>query len=151
MKFRCEFKVETFAYCHLDGTLLSYFSASLCIKSIKHHAPSDPLARTLSISKRNLISLGEHFFSSVAPSVWISLSASLRNLTTLSEFKTQLKTFLYRQAFQQIRVDWGFFLLVFFFFSFVFVCLYIYIHTYTYIYICVCVCVCVLVSVNGEC
>ena len=33
--------------------------------------------------------------------VWNLLPAILRNLPTLSEFKTQLKTFLFRQAFSQ--------------------------------------------------
>ena len=34
----------------------------------------------------------------VAPSVWNSLYASLQKLPTLSEFKTPLKTFFFRQA-----------------------------------------------------
>ena len=44
-------------------------------------------------------------FSLKALSVWNSLLASLRNLPTLSEFKTQLTTFLFRQAFSQNWID----------------------------------------------
>ena len=38
-------------------------------------------------------------FSFMAPSLWDSLPATLRNVPTLSHFKLQLKTFLFAQAF----------------------------------------------------
>ena len=36
----------------------------------------------------------------MAPSVWNSLLATLRNVPTLSQFKSHLKTYLFAQAFQ---------------------------------------------------
>ena len=57
------------------------------------------------IPKCNSKSFGEHRFSPIATSVWNSLPASVRNLPILSEFKTQLKTFLFPQAFSQTWVD----------------------------------------------
>ena len=36
--------------------------------------------------------------SFIAPAVWNSLLATLRNLPNLPEFKTQLKTFLFKQT-----------------------------------------------------
>ena len=52
--------------------------------------------------ERNLKSVGEGRLNFIAPSVWNSLPASLRNRPTLSGFKVQLQTFLFRQAFSQI-------------------------------------------------
>ena len=40
----------------------------------------------------------------MAPSFWNSLQADLRNLSTLSQFKSNLKTFLFAQAFLQFIV-----------------------------------------------
>ena len=42
---------------------------------------------------------GQRSFNFIAPTVCNSLPASLENLPTLSEFKTQLKSFRFSQAF----------------------------------------------------
>lgn len=63
---------------------------------IKHHSSSEKL---LNIPKHKFKCSGQRSFSFIAPSVWNSLSDRLRNLRTLSEFKTQLNTFLFRQVF----------------------------------------------------
>ena len=107
VKFRCQYKIATFAYHHFDGTLPSDLSASLHSAQniyIKHHKPSNPQVRSFWKSQSaiwNLL-LHEHSFSFIAPSVWNLLPASLRNLPTLSDFKAELKTYLYGQAFTQI-------------------------------------------------
>ena len=67
-----------------------------------NHLDVSELQKLLKIPKRNLKSFGEHSFSFMAPSVWNSLPADLRNLLTLSQFKSNLKTFLFTQAFPQI-------------------------------------------------
>ena len=54
--------------------------------------------KLLKIPNHNLKSFGESFCSISAPSVWNLLPAGLQNLPTMSEFETQLKTFLFRQA-----------------------------------------------------
>ena len=54
--------------------------------------------KLLKIPKRNLKSFGQRSFSFIAPSLWNSLPAILRNVPTLSQFKSQLKTFLFAQA-----------------------------------------------------
>ena len=64
------------------------------------HQPSNE--RLLKIPKRNVKSAGDRSSSFIAPTVWNSLPASLRSLPTLSDFKTQLRTFLFQQAFPQI-------------------------------------------------
>ena len=75
----------------------------------KNHAPSYLLGpsswETLIRVIWNL-SVNSHIALSVAVAVWNVLPASLPNLPTLSEFKAQLKkAFLFRQAFQQTKVN----------------------------------------------
>ena len=97
VKFRCQYKIATLAYRHFEGSLPPYLSSSLCT-----YEPSRSLRsskeKLLKIPKRNLKSFGERSFSFMAPSVWNSLPADLRNLPTLSQFKSNLKTFLFAQA-----------------------------------------------------
>ena len=98
VKFRCQYKIATLAYRHFDGSLPPYLSSSLCT-----YEPSRTLRssneKLLKIPKRNLKSFGQRSFSFMAPSLWNSLPATLRNVPTLSQFKSQLKTFLFAQAF----------------------------------------------------
>ena len=100
VKFRCQYKIGTLAYRHFEGSLPPYLSSSLCT-----YEPSRSLRsskeKLLKIHKRNLKSFGERSFSFMAPSVWNSLPADLRNLPTLSHFKSDLKP-LFAQAFPQI-------------------------------------------------
>ena len=101
VKFRCQYKIATLAYRHFKGSLPPYLSSPLFI-----YEPSRSLRyskqKLLKIPKRNLKSIGESSFSFVAPSVWNPLPADLRNMPTLSQFKSNLKTFLFTQAFPQI-------------------------------------------------
>jgi hypothetical protein len=101
VKFRCQYKMATLAYRHFDGSLPAYLSASLCT-----YQPSRSLRssneKLLKVPKRNLKTVGERSFSFIAPLVWNSLPASLRNLPTLSQFKAQLKTHFFRLAFPQL-------------------------------------------------
>ena len=98
VKFRCQYKIATLAYRHFEGSLPPYLSSSLCT-----YEPSRSLRssneKLLKIPKRNLKSFGQRSFSFMAPSLWNSLPATLRNIPTLSQFKSQLKTFLFAQAF----------------------------------------------------
>ena len=86
---------------HFDGTLPSYLSASFCTyqTSCTLWSLNEQL---LKIPKCSLKSVGDRCFSFIAPTVWNLLPASLRNLPTLSDFKAQLKIFLFQQAFTQI-------------------------------------------------
>ena len=68
---------------------------------IRPHSSSDSRAKNFWKSL-DVISVGDRSFSLTATTVWNSLPASLRNLPTLCDFKAQLKTFLFQQAFPQI-------------------------------------------------
>ena len=99
VKFRCHYKIATLAYRHFEGTLPPYLSSSLCA-----YGPSRSLrssnAMLLKIPKRKLNSFVQRSFSFMAPSLWNSLPATLRNIQTFSQFKSHLKTFLFAQALQ---------------------------------------------------
>ena len=98
VKFRYQYKIASLAYHHFEGSLPPYLSSSLCT-----YEPSRCLRssneKLLKIPKRNLKSFGQSSFSFMALSLWNSLPATLRNVPILSQFKLQLKTFLFAQAF----------------------------------------------------
>ena len=98
VKFRCQYKIATLAYRHFDGSLPPYLSSSLCTYEPSRFLRSSN-EKLLKIPKRNLKSFGQRSFSFMAPSLWNSLPATLRNVPTLSQFKLQLKTFSFAQAF----------------------------------------------------
>ena len=100
LKFRCQYKIATLAYRHFEGSLPSYLSSSLCTYEPSHFLRSSN-EKLLKIPKQNLKSFEQRSFSFMAPSLWNSLPATLRNVPTLSQFKSQLKTFLFAQAFLQ--------------------------------------------------
>ena len=103
-KIRCQYKIATLAYNHFEGFLSPYLSSSLCT-----YEPSLSLSLYLSALMNRLAlsdllmkscSLGQRCFSFMAPSLWNSLPATLRNVPTLPQIKSQLKTFLFAQVFQ---------------------------------------------------
>ena len=98
IKFRIQFKIAVLAFRHFEGTLPSYLSAVLYTyqPSRSLRSSSDKL---LKIPRVNLKSAGERSFHFTAPAVWNSLPNSLRNISKLPQFKGQLKTYLFRQAF----------------------------------------------------
>ena len=83
VKFRCQYKIAALAYRYFDGSLPPYLSASLCTYELSRSLPSSK-EKLLKISKRHLKAFGERSFSFMAPSVWNSPLADLRNLPTLS-------------------------------------------------------------------
>ena len=100
VKFRCQYKIATLACRRSEGSLPPYLSSSLCT-----YEPSRSLRssneKLLKIPKRKLKSFGQRSFSFMALSLWNSLPATLRNVPTLSHFRSHLKAFLFAQAFQQ--------------------------------------------------
>ena len=96
--FRIQFKLATLAFRHFDRLLPQYLSDSL-----QTYQPSRSLRssneKLLRIPRRRLKTIGERSFSYQAPLVWNALPTSLRDLTSLQQFKRELKTFLFLKAF----------------------------------------------------
>ena len=58
--------------------------------------------KTLSCPKWKLTGFGHRSFSVQAPLVWNSLPPNIRHSSSLSQFKTSLKTFLFTSAFSEL-------------------------------------------------
>ena len=89
VKFRCQYKIATLAYRHFEGSLPHYLSSSLCTYELSRSLRSSK--EKAKNSKAKIKSFGQGSFSFMAPSLWNSLPATLRNVPTLSQFKVQLK------------------------------------------------------------
>lgn len=98
VEFRCQFKICTLAYRYFEGTLPPYLSDTLS-EYVPPRALRSTREKLLRIPKCNLKTAGERSFCYLAPRLWNSLPVSLREKGTLSSFKADLKTHLFRQAF----------------------------------------------------
>ncbi|KAK7107751.1 hypothetical protein V1264_015614 [Littorina saxatilis] len=98
MKYRIEYKLALLGYRCFEKSLPPYLSHSLSI-----YEPSRSLRssseKLLRIPKTRTKTFGERTFRYQIPTVWNSLPSSIRDSSSLSSFKTQLKTYLFRKAF----------------------------------------------------
>ena len=95
---RVKFKLLLLTYKALNGLapvyisdLLSYYQPSRALRSADLSLLDVPTTR--------LITCGDRAFSVAAPKVWNGLPHYLRKSTSLTSFKSQLKTFLFKDAF----------------------------------------------------
>ena len=98
IKFRVNFKIALLVFKCLNGLAPPY----LC-DLIEQYQPSRTLRSTsqllLKIPKTKFKTLGDKSFSHSAPSVWNELPFEIRQIKSISIFKTNLKTFYFRVAF----------------------------------------------------
>ena len=83
VKFHCQYKIATLAYCHFEGSLPPYLSSSLCTYEPSHSLWSSN-EKLLKIPKRNLKSFGQRSFSFMAPSLEFSAGHSWKCTNTVS-------------------------------------------------------------------
>jgi len=98
VRYRVEYKLLIFVYKSMNSLAPPYLSALLT-----EHLPSRSLRssnqRLLSIPKSKLKSRGDRAFSVVGPRLWNDLPTSIRMASSLSVFKSKLKTLLLDKAF----------------------------------------------------
>ena len=98
VQYRTFFKIACLAFKHFDCSLPPYLSVLLTT-----YQPSRSLRsaseKLLVPPTFNLKTAGDRSFQFLAPSVWNSLPSEIRDLSSLSVFKTHLKTYLFRKAF----------------------------------------------------
>ena len=96
VKARCEYKIATLAYQHFDNSLASSLSSTL-----KTYVPTRNLRssseKLLHRPRFNLNSAGGRSFAVAAPTIWNALPCKLRDSKSLSSFKSNLKTHLFRK------------------------------------------------------
>ena len=95
---RIDYKLATLAFRHFDGSLPQYLSSRLDI-----YQPSRSLRssndRLLRVPGWKLKSFGYRSFSYQGPVVWNSLPTDLKLLSSLSSFKSRLKTLLFKKSY----------------------------------------------------
>ena len=98
IEYRIKFKLCIFAYRHFEGTLPSYLSSVLITynPSRSLRSSSEKLLRTPRV---DLKTAGERSFRYAVPVAWNSLPNTLRNMSSLAQFKSNLKTHLFQLAF----------------------------------------------------
>ena len=99
IKTRVDFKTAVLCYKYFHGIAPPYFS-----KMLDCYVPSRNLRSRsrmhLSIKKPKYVRVGGRAFSFYAPTLWNSLpSFELKSLSTITSFKAQLKTYLFKKAY----------------------------------------------------
>ena len=98
LNYRIHFKTLLLVYKCLNGFAPTYLSELL------HYHNSSRLLRSssqnlLAVPKSRLKTYGDRAFSVVAARLWNQLPLELRSVTSVDQFKTQLKTCLFKLAY----------------------------------------------------
>ena len=96
---RIVFKLATLSFRYFDGTLPPYLSCCLSPSSSSRSLRSSS-QKLLTVPRVNLKSAGARSFQYQVPLVWNSLPLKIRFCSSLSSFKSKLKTYLFPIAFQ---------------------------------------------------
>ena len=97
VKKRIDFKICTLIYKCLNGSAPTYLSNSITMSRQTRHLRSSSDTTKLAEPIMKLKSFGERAFSAYGPKTWNTLPRYIRTQTTLKSFKTNLKTYLFRQ------------------------------------------------------
>ena len=97
--FRVQFKLLLFVYKSLHNQSPSYIKDLLCLEPAANYAHRSSAQSLLSIPKVNCSILWDRAFAHAAPVLWNSLPLAVRTSSSLAIFKKQLKTFLFKKAF----------------------------------------------------
>ena len=95
---RIKFKILLTVYKSLNGLAPDYLSALIDVRRpTRSLRSSDKLL--LNVPKINTVTYGQPAFSYVAATLWNSIPDNIRNSVTVEIFKTRLKTFLFKEAY----------------------------------------------------
>ena len=100
VKYRINFKILLLTFKALHGIAPSYISDLIKVKhNTRYSLRSNEGVCLMHPKGRMKKSFGDRSFSVAAPTLWNNLPASLRSMSSTSSFKSQLKTHLFRLAF----------------------------------------------------
>ena len=95
---RIKFKILLTVYKSLNDLAPDYLSALIDVRRpTRSLRSSDKLL--LNVPKINTVTYGQRAFSYVAATLWNSIPDNIRNSVTVEIFKTRLKTFLFKEAY----------------------------------------------------
>lgn len=98
VRARLDFKTAVLCYKYFHGIAPPYFS-----KIIANYFPARSLRSRsqmkLTVKKPKFVRIGGRAFSFYAPSLWNDLPFELKSIQTITNFKAQLKTYLYKKAY----------------------------------------------------
>ena len=101
--FRVQFKLLLFVYKSLHNQSPSYIKDLLSLKPAANYALRSSAQSLLFVPKVNCSTLGDRAFAHAAPVLWNSLPLTIRTSSSLAIFKKQLKTFLFKKAFNLLE------------------------------------------------
>ena len=100
IKFRIEFKITILTFQAIHGLAPKYFCELVRIKEqSSYHLRSSEEIILLQPSEKSLTRHGDRAFQFAAPRLWNRLPRDLKLLNSIGTFKTQLKTYLFRIAY----------------------------------------------------
>ena len=98
VRTRLDFKTAVLCYRYFHGIAPPYFS-----KMIDCYVPSRNLRSRsqmkLAVKQPKFVKIGGRAFSFFAPSFWNNLPYELKSMPTITSFKAQLKTYLFKKAY----------------------------------------------------
>jgi hypothetical protein len=100
VQHRISFKILILAFKAIHGLAPDYISDLITVNSTY----SLRLNNGLLLTQPSVIlkkTIGDRWFTAAAPSLWNKLPSCIRNMTSLDSFKSSLKTFLFRLAFNE--------------------------------------------------
>ena len=99
IKFRVEFKITLLVYKALNGMAPDYIADLLLEKPDCSYQLRSNDQRLLFIPKTRAKTLGNRAFAHAGPSTWNKLPYNIRNSKSIDNFKSQLKIFLFKKAY----------------------------------------------------
>ena len=99
IKQRCRFKIATLAFRHFEGTLPKYLSDTLVTRNPPRLVRSSSVRRLHPPKKPKRKTVGGRSFAQTAPLVWNSLPADIKASVSLTQFRSRIKTHLFREYF----------------------------------------------------
>ena len=97
---RIDYKISSYCYDVVTDTATLYLSDLLCINVLSHSQRSSADTRIFRIPKRKKKFKGQRAFFHLGPVTWNKLPYSVRRTQTQPQFKTQLKTTLFRSVYE---------------------------------------------------
>ena len=102
LKKRADYKLASLCFKSLNGSAPTYLSDLLHLYTPSWQLRSSADTRVFRIPSFRTKSSGHRSFSYQAPTTWNKLPTSIRHASSVSSFKSSLKTFLFLKTFSSV-------------------------------------------------